>query len=374
MSIGEEAEIKVDSVSPGALRVLRPKPSLTVPFPALNLMLVLSSRSNHSSREVNMRLLGIALCIPLACALMTRPAASAESPPAWAYPANPPDFKLPPDDGSIRRVPASNAGYTLTQLRDRFLAPDWHPSDYPPMPEVVARGRKPDVFACGFCHRADGPGGPESANITGLPASYIVQQMLDFKSGVRKSSVPKLAPQALKASMSKAITQAEIEEAAAYFSAIKPRSIVRVVEAATVPKTYVTGWHLAAVTTGETEPIGRRIIEVPENLEHFVSRDSRARFIAYVPPGSIKQGQALAANGGGGKTQHCGTCHGADLKGLGPTPGIAGRSPSYIVRQLYDYKHGTRAGAGSALMKESVEKMTIDDMIAVAAYAGSLAP
>ena len=38
MSIGEEAEIKVDSVSPGALRVLRPKPPLTVPFPALKLM------------------------------------------------------------------------------------------------------------------------------------------------------------------------------------------------------------------------------------------------------------------------------------------------------------------------------------------------
>ena len=321
-----------------------------------------------------MKLLAIALCIPLIGAVTIGPAASAESPPAWAYPANPPDFKPPPDDGNIRRVPGSNAGYTLTQLRDLFAAPDWHPAEHPPMPEVVARGRKPDVFACGFCHRADGPGGPENANLTGLPASYIVQQMLDFKSGARKSSVPNIAPQALKARLSKAVTQAEIEEAAQYFSAIKPRSIVRVVESATVPKAYVTGWHLAAVTTGETEPIDRRIIEVPEKLEQFVSRDSRARFTAYVPPGSIKQGQALAANGGGGKTQQCGTCHGADLKGLGPTPGIAGRSPSYIVRQLYDYKHGTRAGAGSALMKESVEKMTIDDMIAVAAYAASLAP
>jgi hypothetical protein len=105
----------------------------------------------------------------------------------------------------------------------------------------------------------DGPGGPENANLTGLPASYIVQQMLDFKSGARKSSVPNLAPQALKASMSKAIAQAEIEEVAAYFSAIKPRSIVRVIESATVPKTYVTGWHLAAVVTGETEPIGQRM-------------------------------------------------------------------------------------------------------------------
>jgi cytochrome c553 len=321
-----------------------------------------------------MKLLRLALCIPLAFALSTRPAASAENPPAWAYPANPPDFKPPPDDGSIRRVPGSSAGYTLTQLRDLFLAPDWHPADYPPMPEVVARGRKPDVFACGFCHRADGPGGPENANLTGLPASYMVQQLLDFKSGARKSSMPKLVPQALKASLSKAITQTEIEQGAAYFSAIKPRSIVRVVESATIPKTYVTGWHLAVVTTGETEPIGERIIEVPEDLERFVSRDTRARFIAYVPPGSIKKGETLAATGGGGRTQQCSTCHGPELKGLGPIPGIAGRSPSYQVRQLYDFKHGARAGAGSLLMKASVEKLTLDDMITLAAYAASLRP
>jgi cytochrome c553 len=92
------------------------------------------------------------------------------------------------------------------------------------------------------------------------------------------------------------------------------------------------------------------------------------------PPGSIKTGQELASSGGGGKTLPCGTCHGLDLKGLGPIPGIAGRSPSYIVRQLYDFKHGARAGIGSALMKVSVEKLALEDMLALAAYAASLAP
>ena len=53
----------------------------------------------------------------------------------------------------------------------------------------------------------------------------------------------------------------------------------------------------------------------------------------------------------GTAAQSCGACHGPDLKGLGAVPGIAGRSPSYIVRQLYDFKHGTRAGADSAQMK-----------------------
>ena len=302
------------------------------------------------------------------------PAKGAEAPPAWAYPANPPGVKPAPDDGSVRRVPGSSAGYTLTQLRDRFLAPNWHPGDYPPLPDIVARGRKPEVLACGFCHRADGPGGPENANLTGLPAAYIVQQMADFKSGARKSSVPKLAPQALKAKLAKAVTDAEVEAAAAYFSAVKARSIVKVVETDMVPKTYVTGWHLAAVKTGEKEPIGQRIIEVPENLEQFVNRDTRARFIAYVPPGSIEKGRALTLTGGEGKTVQCGTCHGPDLKGLGATPGIAGRSPSYSVRQLYDFKYGTRAGTGAALMTASVEKLTVEDMIALAAYAASLAP
>ncbi len=74
-------------------------------------------------------------------------------------------------------------GITVSQLRDLFSAPVWHPDDHPPLPPIVAHGRKPAVFACGVCHRADGPGGPENANIAGLPAAYIVQQMADYKSG-----------------------------------------------------------------------------------------------------------------------------------------------------------------------------------------------
>ncbi|MDB5631714.1 MAG: cytochrome C-binding protein [Tardiphaga sp.] len=295
-----------------------------------------------------------------------------EAPPPWAYPVNPPDFKPPPDDGTLRHVPDSTASMTLTQVRDLFYAPDWHPGDHPPMPEVVASGRKPNVFACGVCHRADGPGGPENANLMGLPAAYIVQQLADFKSGARKSSVPDRIPTKLKTTLAANVTDAEVQAAAAYFSALKPRAVIRVVETEMVPKTIVSGWFLTALNTGEREPTGERIIEVPENLEQFVSRDTRSRFIAYVPTGSIEKGRALAASGE--QAVRCGTCHGPDLKGLGAVPGIAGRSPSYLVRQLYDFKHGTRAGADSAQMKPSVEKLSIRDMISLAAYAASLAP
>lgn len=126
-------------------------------------------------------------------------------------------------------------------------------------------------------------------------------------------------------------------------------------------------------TNDEKEPIGQRIIEVLEDLHQFENRDSRSRFIVYVPIGGIEKGKALAA-GRDGKTIQCGICHGSELKGLGNVPSIAGRSPSYMVRQLYDMKHGERAGAGSALMKAVVEKLTTEDMSALAAYAGSLTP
>jgi cytochrome c553 len=301
------------------------------------------------------------------------PALGNEAPPAWAYPVNPPGLTPAPDDGIPRHVPNSNAAFTLTQIRDLFFAPDWHPEDHPPMPEIVARGRKPDVRACGSCHRADGSGGPENTNIAGLPAVYIAQQMADFKSGARRTSVPERAPPQLMITTAKAISDSEIEAAAAYFSALPARSAIRVVEAENVPKTQVTGWHLAVTADHETEPLGQRIVEVPENLEYFALRDGRARFVAYVPPGSVQRGQALVTSRDG-KTVPCGICHGPDLKGLGPIPGIAGRSPSYIVRQLYDFQNDARAGIGSALMRPVVEKLSVDDMIALAAYAAASSP
>src|SRR5262245_57237165 len=188
-----------------------------------------------------------ALTLALVLMLWTgAPVHGQDNPPAWAYPVNPPDFKPPPDDGAPRSVPNSNLTFTLTQVRDLFFSPDWHPGDHPPQPEVVARGRKPELYACGFCHRADGPGGPENANLMGLPATYIKQQIADFKSGARKSSVMDRAPMSFKITLAKAATDEEIAHAAAYFSSVKPRSVIHVVETTTVPKTVVAAWFLVA--------------------------------------------------------------------------------------------------------------------------------
>ena len=316
----------------------------------------------------------LAIAFSLASVMTVAAAAqSQEGPPTWAYPANPPDFKPTADDGSVRHVPDSTAGFTLTQLRDLFFGPDWHPNDHPPLPDVVSHGRKPDVFACGFCHRADGAGGPENARLAGLTPAYFVQQMEDFKNGARVTSVPKRNIGSM-VKLSKAITDDEIASTAVYFSSLKPNKTIDVIETEMVPKTNVYDWHLVVVDGGDKEPIGDRIIEAPKNPDQFASRDARAEFTAYVPIGSVAKGQSLVTTGGGGKTTQCGICHGRDLTGLGPIPGIAGRSPSYVVRQLYDIQHGNRTGPWSPLMAGVVGNLNEDDLISIAAYLASLRP
>ena len=314
-------------------------------------------------------LLLIFVSATLAC--MPTAAGAAEDSPAWAYPVNPPDFKPIPDDGSIRRVPDSTLGLTLSQVRDPFFAPDWRPEAHAQMPSVVASGLKPNVFACGFCHRAEGTGGPENASLAGLPVAYIIQQMADYKSGARSTAVASRAPQAFMIKTAKAVSDEDVRAAALYFSGLKPTFNINVVERDFAPKTYVAGWFLAASVPSGQESLGHRIVEVPDDLYRFESRDTRVTFTAYVPPGSLNAGRILVTGQDSNKAPACATCHGKDLRGLDAVPSIAGRSPSYIFRQLYEFKIGIRAGSSSGLMKDTVAKLDQGDMIAIAAYLGT---
>ena len=299
-------------------------------------------------------------------------------PPYWAYVVNPPlkvsdNAKKPPDNTRVH-VPDSTATFTLAQTLDFFAPPDWHPADHPAMPKIVATGRAREVFACGYCHLPNGQGRPENASLAGLPAAYIAQQMADFKNGLRKSSEPKHGPTTAMIGVAANANDEEIQTAAKYFSALKPRPWIRVVETDIVPRTHIAGWMFVLSTPAETEPIGRRIIETPENLQRTELRDDHSGFIVYVPKGSLKKGEALVKTGGAGKTVPCATCHGPDLKGLDKAPPLAGRSPSYIVRQLYDIQSGARHGAATQVMTSTVTKLAISDMIAIAAYTASLKP
>jgi cytochrome c553 len=301
-----------------------------------------------------------------------------QPPPYWAYAVNPPKDAstagAKPADVTPQHVPNSEATFTLAQVGDLYGVPDWHPAGHPAMPGVVAHGRKPEVYACGYCHLPNGLGRPENSSLAGLPVDYMVQQMTDFKSGQRKSSVPADLPVAIMVAKETQANEKEIQVAAAYFSGLKPKPWIRVVETSTVPKTHVAGWMLVVSEPVATEPIGHRIIETPENLERTELRDDSSGFIAYVPVGSVKRGKVLVTTGGAGKAMACAICHGPELKGVGNVPSIAGRSPSYIVRQLWDIQGGVRNGAATQLMKQPVAKLTLDDMIAIAAYAASLHP
>ena len=306
--------------------------------------------------------------------------AQTQTTPPWAYALNPPATPgaapaAAPADNSQKHVPGSNVALTLPQTRDLFNPPDWYPDDHPAMPDVVAHGRRPDVRACGYCHLPNGQGRPENASLVGLPAGYIVQQMADYKNGLRKTSESKMGPPTTMLAIGKAANDAEVKAAAEYFASIKPKPWIKVIEAKMVPKTHVSGWMFVE-TEGAgkgMEPIGSRVIEMPVDLERTELRDSKSSFIAYAPVGSIKKGETLVTTGAG-KTIKCSICHGADLRGIGNVPSIAGRSPSYIARQLYDIQKGNRNGPWTQLMKEAVAKLTVDDMVSITAYLASRNP
>jgi len=239
------------------------------------------------------------------------------------------------------------------------------------MPDVVAHGRKAaNARACALCHLTSGGGQPESAFIAGLPVGYITRQMADFKSGARQGAgAVAMIP------IAQGLSEEDFKAAAEYFTSLKIPIWYKVVETATVPKSYLrNGAMRLPVEHGGTEPIGNRIIELPQDDESAESRNPRIGFVAHVPPGSIEKGEAIVTTGADGKTLPCAACHGPNLKGLGDVPPIIGRSPMYIYRQLNDIKIGTRNGAMVPLMKGVVEKLTDGDMIAVAAYLVSRGP
>ena len=308
-------------------------------------------------------------------ALTLAVAALAQSPedklPIWAFPGH---FSANATGAEQQHLSGSKASYTTSEINDLFVVPDWYPDAHPPMPEVVAHGRKPDVYACGHCHLPNGQGRPENASVAGLPAAYIIAQMADFKNGLRNGSDPEMRSVTAMVKLSKSTSDEDVKSAAAYFSSIKLKPWIRVVEVDQVPRTKPAGGMMVVIDGGATEPIGDRIIEVSENLEKTELRDPTSGFIAYVPKGTLEKGKELVTSGGNGKTMACTMCHGQDLKGMGNIPSIAGRSPSQMTRQIIDFQTGARNGPMAPMMKGVVSKLTLEDTVAITAYLASQAP
>ena len=297
--------------------------------------------------------------------------------PPWAFPGSPPAPANAPltDDVTLLHVPGSRMVFTRAQVTDLFSAPDWFPDSHPPMPDVVARGRKPDVYACGYCHLPDGKGRPENASLAGLPAGYIVAQVADFRSGARRSAWHgPHRPNELMRATAQGATDDEVAAAAEYFSKMPMTRHVELIEATRVPQTREVGWLYVATGGAGTEPLGLRIIEMPLDHERHELRDPTSLFRAYVPRGSVSRGRHVAQTGLDGPASACAACHGTDLRGVGLIPPLAGRSPTYILRQLLAFRTGARASVAGQPMLPVVAQLSVEDMVAVAAYAASREP
>jgi cytochrome c553 len=326
--------------------------------------------------------------------------------PLWAYgfdtrpapgdkaaPQNAPSRNLRPEEDPAeqtrpRRLAGSNATYALVDVRDGSNVIDWFPNDHPTMPDVIVHGPAAGMGntkrGCGSCHLPNGKGRPENATIAGLPTGYFMRQIQDFRDGKRRSADPRKPNTNTMTELAKAMTDVELRAAAEYFGSMRWWPWIRVVETDLVPRTRLVNNLFLPVEEAKTEPIAGRIIEIPENEEQAeMYRNPRSGFIAYVPPGSIDMGKDLVTTGGSkvvgnefiqGKTTPCITCHGLDLMGVADVPPIAGRSPSYMVRQMWDIQQGTRNAEPAQLMKLAISKLTKDDMVAIAAYVSSRRP
>jgi cytochrome c553 len=286
-----------------------------------------------------------------------------------------------------RHVDGSGATYSLVDIRDGANVIDWFPGDHPAMPNVVVHGPErmgASKRGCAQCHLPNGQGRPENAPVAGLPVTYIMRQINDFRHGLRYTADPRKPNTSVMIQLAKGLTDEELKDAAEYFSSLKWRPWTRVVETTMVPKTKITGNLFIPLEQVKTEPIDGRIVEMPEDdTQTELLRNPHVGFVAYVPVGSVKKGKDLVTTGGmrvvgneivQGKTTACTTCHGLDLMGVADIPPIAGRSASYIMRQIYDMQKGTRNGQSSQLMKMAIAKLDKDDIVAIAAYVSGLMP
>jgi cytochrome c553 len=324
----------------------------------------------------------VVLAGSLLVAQQNAPAPAAPIPPGlpdWAYtppppPGSPPaPTALPADDNAVIKVPGSERTMPRSALRvgRGGEIPDWHPGDRRGQVPPIVRNGKEGVLPCGLCHLADGTGRPENAPVNALHPTYFLQQMEDFKNGLRRSGDPRKANTNMMISYAKAATPEELKAAAEYFGSQPYPKRIKVIESRTAPKVRLQGGMHMAVPANEgggMEPIGDHLVEVPDDNLRAEARDTRMGWTVYAPIGTLKKGQQVAAK------HQCGICHGRNLEGLGPVPPLAGRSPSYAMRQLFDMKTGARRGPWSELMGPIIREMSTDDMMAAAAYAASLAP
>ena len=106
----------------------------------------------------------------------------------------------------------------------------------------------------------------------------------------------------------------------------------------------------------------------------MLNRDPRLGFIAFVPKGSIAKGKALATTAAAAKRSMRDLPR-TDPAGLGRC--AADRRPAGDLHgppAVHDPERRPLRPLGGMLMQQVVQNLTVDDMLALAAYTASLEP
>ncbi len=290
---------------------------------------------------------------------------------AWAYPESAKTiWASPPGDGPFT-APGSRIHATKAQLSDDQNPVDWFPDDHPAPPSIVAHAPAKGPTPCAECHGYQGEGSVNTPSLAGLPADYIVEQVKALRSGERRAADADFEAPREMLTVARTVTDDDLKQAAAYFAALPHVANHHVVETDTIPVTRADkyGWLYVAPGGGK-EAIGKRVIEVSQDLPNAFLDDHRIGFVDYVPVGAVARGKVLVET----SAQPCTACHGAGLNGVGNVPALAGRAPPYLARMLWDIKTGARHNPGAAPMQGVTRDLTPDQIVDITAYLASKKP
>lgn len=182
-------------------------------------------------------------------------------------------------------------------------------------PQVLAlvRQGRDHMWSCASCHGEAGEGNASTPRLAGQVSDYLTKQLVDFRSGARDN--------AHMAYVAKALDESEIQALAAYYSQIRLPSLV-----------------------------GPRL------------------------DGDLERGRQITHEGDWkSNVPACVQCHGAGGEGVQPSfPVLAGQQPEYVFGQLAQWHAGARGNSPQQLMDRIVQRMSPEDMRAVADYLSTL--
>lgn len=173
----------------------------------------------------------------------------------------------------------------------------------------VAAGKVKAETICAACHGADGNSAlPNYPNLAGQNAAYTVKQLKEFKSGDRQDPIM--------AGMVAALTDADMENVAAYYESQKPKG---------------------GAAAADKVDLGERIYR----------------------GGLADKGVAA-----------CTACHGPTGSGISTSgfPAVSGQHAMYLETQLKNFADGKRKNDPNRMMRDTAEKLSDDEIAAVAQY------